>query len=137
MTYAVSSALQKGLYELLAGNSLLAAYTGGHIYDAAPDGPVPDLFVSLGEERVTAASDQTGAGALHRFTITVMAQDAGGFGRAKTVAGIISDLLVDAAPVLERGRVVYLTFERAEARRARSGARRRIDLRFAARVEDS
>ena len=109
---------------------------GSAIYDAAPAGAAPALFVSLGAERVDARSSTCCAGALHRFTVSIIAQDQGGFVRAKEAAAAVCDALDGSTPSLERGRVVYMTFERADARRA-TGARRRIDLRFVARVEDN
>lgn len=136
MSYALSAALQKGVYDLLAGDAEVAALSGGAIYDALPTGAVPDLFVSLGAERAETQTDSTGAVSRHRFTVSVIATDPGGFLRAKALAGAVGEALAGALPVLERGRVIALDFERADARRVSAGARRRIDLRFVARVED-
>lgn len=136
MSYAVSAALQAAVYQRLAADQDLIALTGGAIHDQMPSGPVDGTFVTLGPEEVRDLSDQTHAGAEHRFSVSVVS-DAAGFQTAKTVAGRISDVLVDAMPALERGRLVSLRFVAARARRVRSGQTRRIDLSFRAIVEDS
>ena len=61
--------------------------------------------------------------------------DGTGFLTAKTIAGTISDALQTAAPVLSRGRLVSLRFQRATARRIDEGEVRRVDLTFRARIE--
>lgn len=137
MSYGFSAALQKGVYDVLSTDASLSLIIGTHVYDAAPSGALPDLFVSLGTEKVEARSDTSGDAAMHRFTVTVFAQDQGGFARAKQAAVAVSDALDGSVPALDRGRVVYLNFERADARRVSAGGRRRIDLRFVALVEDN
>ena len=136
MSYAVSAALQAAVYQALAGNSEVSALSGGDIFDAPPAGPEPALYVTLGPERVRDASDQTGQGATHDFTVSVITE-AAGFAEAKALAAAVSDTLVDAPLVLNRGRLVALRFAKARARRLRPGDQRRIDLTFRARVDDS
>jgi len=136
MSYGVSSALQSAVYQRLSADSTLAALVGSAIYDTVPSGMVPDTYVSLGPEEVRDRSDQTGRGALHFVTVSVVT-DAAGFQTAKTVAAAISDALVDAQLILARGRLIYFRFDRAKARRVGAGETRRIDLRFHARVEDN
>jgi len=133
MSYALAPALQQVLFGLLSQDAALAALTAGHVYDAAPPGPVPPLYVALGEERARDRSDKTGTGAEHDFGVTVVSE-AAGFQAAKQAAAAICDALEGAAPALPRGRVVALSFLRARARR--DGVLRRIDLTFRARVED-
>ena len=137
MSYAMAAPLQEAVYQHLAGDAGLNALIGGAIYDALPAGPVPETYVSLGPEEVRDRSDASGAGALHRFTVSVVSE-AEGFAAAKTIAAAIGDALLNGTLVLSRGRVVGLWFERASARRTgRAGQVRRIDLRFRARVEDN
>ncbi|WP_084863590.1 DUF3168 domain-containing protein [Salibaculum halophilum] len=136
MSYAVSAALQAAVYQALAGNSAVAALSGGEIFDAPPAGPEPALYVTLGPERVRDASDQGAEGATHDFTISVITNSAG-FAEAKALAGAVSDALIDAPLALSRGRLVALGFSRARARRLRPGDQRRIDLTFRARVDDT
>ena len=136
MSYAVSAALQQAVYQRLAGDAALTALVGDAIFDARPPGPVPDIYVALGPEKVRDASDQTGHGARHEFTVSVVAA-ARGFAAAKTAAAAISDALVDADLTLARGRVVFLRFLRAAATRSGKGETRRIDLIFRAGVEDA
>ena len=130
MSYGVAAALQAAVYQ-----KLVADLPGVAIHDALPVGTAPGTFVLIGPEEALDASDGSGAGALHRFTVSVIS-DATGFLQAKEIAVQISDALVDAGLVLTRGRLVSLGFEKAQARRLEAGAARRIDLRFVARVED-
>ncbi|WP_170382776.1 DUF3168 domain-containing protein [Ruegeria atlantica] len=136
MSYGISAALQAAVYQKLLGDAQIGLLSGGAIYDAVPAGAVPHTYVTLGPEEVRDASDQSGAGAVHRFTVSVVSE-AAGFGAAKSLAGAVCDALEGAALTLDRGRLVGLWFERASARRTGTGgAIRQIDLRFRARVED-
>ncbi len=135
MSYAMAAALQEGLYRRLTSDGALVALVGDAIYDVVPAGPVPGTYVSLGPEDARDASDKTGRGAEHRFTVSVVT-DAAGFQTAKQAAVAISDALIDARFELSRGRLVALGFLRARARRVQKGDVRRIDLTFRARVED-
>jgi len=136
MSYGVSAALQSAVYQRLAADSAVGGLVGGAIYDTVPAGSPPATYISLGPEEVRDRSDQTGSGALHFVTISVVT-DAAGFQSAKTVAAAVSDALVDADLILARGSLVYLRFDRATARRVDDGESRRIDLRFRARVDDN
>jgi hypothetical protein len=127
--------LQAAVFACLRADATLAGLVGDAVYDAAPPGALPALYVSLGPEVVRDRSDGTGTGAEHEFTIAVVS-DAAGFAGAKAVAGAVSDALAGAALVLSRGRLVGLWFLRAKALRVGTGERRRIDLTFRARVED-
>ncbi|MGO4853169.1 DUF3168 domain-containing protein [Phaeovulum sp. W22_SRMD_FR3] len=135
MSYGVASALQGAIYQRLRASSALEALVGDAIYDAVPPGTVTGTYVSIGPEDVRDASDATGGGAQHDFTVSVIT-DAAGFQAAKEVAATVSDALVDATLILARGRLVGLWFLRARARRVETGETRRIDLTFRARVED-
>ncbi|MEO1106353.1 MAG: DUF3168 domain-containing protein [Pseudomonadota bacterium] len=136
MSYGVAAALQAAVFQRLSADTDVSAQSGGAIFDAVPTGTVPATYVTLGPEEVREASDRSGAGALHRFTISVVSE-AAGFGAAKSLAGAVCDALDGAGLSLDRGRLVGLWFERASARRAGTGgAIRQIDLRFRARVED-
>jgi len=134
MSYAMAAALQEAVYQRLAGDAALAALVGGAIFDAPPEGDLPTIYVALGAESVRDRSDISGAGAWHRFVVSVIT-DAAGFHAAKEAAGAVSDALIDAPLVLTRGRLVALNFERARARRVDRGDKRRIDLTFRARVD--
>ena len=136
MSYGVSSALQGAVYQRLQADAALAALVGGDIFDAAPPGVVPSIYVSLGPEDVRDRSDKTGRGADHDFTVSVVTT-AAGFQSAKDAAAAVSDALVDAPLVLSRGSLVSLNFVRARAKRVQDADVRRIDLRFRARVEDT
>lgn len=135
MSYSMSGALQAAVYQSLAADAALTALVGADIYDALPTGTLPETYVSLGRERVQDASDQTGDGALHRFDISVITTKPG-FAGAKAAAAAISDALHGADLTLTRGRLVYLRFDRAEARRINASAGREILMRFRARVDD-
>jgi hypothetical protein len=135
MSYALAAALQAAVFARVSGDATVAGLVGDAVYDAAPPGVLPGLYVSLGPEAVRDRSDKSSAGAEHEFTVSVQS-DAAGFAAAKAVAGAVSDALVDAQLVMARGRLVGLWFLRAKAARVGSGERRRIDLTFRARVED-
>mgnify|MGYP001606678309 CR=1 FL=1 len=130
MSYGVAAALQAAVYQ-----KLVADLPGVAIHDALPVGTAPGTFVLIGPEEALDASDGSGAGAEHRFVISVIS-DATGFLQAKEIAVQISDALVEADLVLTRGRLVWLQFQKAQAKRLEAGEARRIDLRFVARVED-
>ncbi len=135
MSYGMAAALQEAVFQTLLADAALGALVGTDIFDAAPPGAVPPIYVSLGPEEVSDGSDQTGRGAVHEFTVSVVSQ-AAGFRTAKQAAAAVSDALLGASLVLTRGRVVYLNFLRAKAARVQGADLRRIDLRFAARLED-
>lgn len=135
MTYAVSAALQKAVFQRLTGDPTVSGLVGAAVFDAPPAGTVPSTYVSLGPETVRDRSDKSGGGAEHDFVVSVVT-DSDGFEAAKEVAGAISDALVGATPTLDRGRLVRLNFLKARALRSDKGQVRRIDLTFRARVDD-
>ena len=131
MSYALSAALQEAVFQHLTSDPVLA---GVAIHDALPSGTVPQTYVLLGAEEVRDVSDVSGAGALHRFIVSIHS-DSAGFSSAKQLASNICDVLIDAPLSLSRGQLIGLWFDRAQARRMTDGSRR-IKLRFRARVED-
>lgn len=135
MSYGMAAALQEAVFQRLTGDAAVTALASSAIYDVVPSGSLPALYVTLGQEEVRDASDKTGGGARHDFTVSVVS-DGSGFLAAKTIAAAISDALVDADLSLTRGRLVALDFLRARASREGTGQLRRIELRFRARIED-
>ncbi|MGI3168245.1 DUF3168 domain-containing protein [Pseudooceanicola sp. C21-150M6] len=135
MTYALSGALKKAVYQRLTGSDALQQMVGDAIFDAPRVGAIPSLYVSIGPEVVQARSDRSGAGARHDFTVSVVTDNAG-FQQAKAVAGTVTDVLSGPIGPLDRGRVVALNFRRARARRDEAGQQRRIDLIFRALLDD-
>lgn len=135
MTYALSGPLQSAVFAALRADTALTALVGGDIYDAVPTGTVPATYVQLGSEAAVDASDISGAGAVHRFSVSVITTDPG-FAGAKAVSAAASDALHDAPLTLSRGHLVSLRFERASATRTEGGATRQIEMRFRARVSD-
>jgi hypothetical protein len=131
MSYAGAAALQSAIFQRLTAATPLA---GVPIHDALPPGGGTGTFVLIGPEEVRDASDKSGLGAEHRFTVSVIS-DGSGFQAAKTVAVAVSDALVGATLVLTRGRLVHLLFQRARASRIDEGEVRRVDLTFIARLE--
>ncbi|OUD10697.1 hypothetical protein BVC71_04215 [Marivivens niveibacter] len=136
MSYAMSSALQASVYNALISDVGVNDLVAGAIYDALPTGVLPSLYLTLGPEKVVDLSDQTGHGARHEFTISIVSQSAG-FASAKNVAGAVCDALVDADLPLSRGRLIALNFRSAKAARIDSGSARQIILTFRAFVEDN
>lgn len=135
MSYAMAGALQAAVYDALTNDTALNGLVGSDIYDAVPTGILPETYISLGRETVRDASDQSGHGADHRLEISVITTQPG-FSGAKQIAAAISDVLSDADLTLSRGRLIFLRFERAEARRIDANSGREIVLRFRARVDD-
>lgn len=135
MSYAISAALQAAVFQTLSNDAGVAAQVGTAIYDALPGGSLPALYIVLGTEQVRDASDKTGRGALHDFTVSVVTE-AAGFSSAKLAAAAVSDALVDAPLVLTRGTLVSLNFTKAKAARVGTGDMRQINLIFRARVAD-
>ncbi|SFE32557.1 Protein of unknown function [Sulfitobacter brevis] len=135
MSFALSGPLQATVFNHLSADAPLAALVGDAIYDAMPAGTVPDTYVQLGGETVRDASDGSGDGAVHLFTVSVFTTVAG-FAGAKAVAGAVSDALQNADLALSRGKLVSLRFDRASAKRIESASLRKIELRFRARVQD-
>ncbi|MCM2561035.1 DUF3168 domain-containing protein [Lutimaribacter sp. EGI FJ00015] len=136
MSYGMAAALQAAVFQALGANPALTALVGGAIYDVVPAGSLPRLYVSLGPEEARDASDKTGGGARHDFTVSVVS-DESGFHQAKTVAAAVNDALLDADLTLSRGRLVSLRFLRARARREGTGQLRRIDILFRARIDEN
>ncbi|WP_136637451.1 DUF3168 domain-containing protein [Pseudooceanicola onchidii] len=135
MTYALSAALQKAVYAALSADATLTGLVGTAIFDAPPVGAIPSLYVSLGPEKAQERSDRSVSGARHDFIVSVIT-DAAGFQQAKVVAGAVADALAPPLGPLDRGRIVTLNFQRAQARRDEAGQQRRIDLTFRALLED-
>lgn len=134
MSYGVAHALQSAVFQRLVADTVLAGLVGTAIYDAPLPGGLPSLYVAIGPEKAKDASDKTGRGAEHEFSVEIIS-DAAGFSDAKAAAGAVSDALVDAPLVLSRGRLVSLGFVKAVAERTGSDLRQ-ITLTFKARVED-
>lgn len=135
MSYGVSAALQEAVYQRLVGDAALGAIVGDAIYDAVPQGTLPPIYVVLGAEQVTDRSDQTGRGARHEMTVSVIT-DLASFATAKTAAGAVSDALGDPAMTLSRGSLVAMNFHKARAVRLSGSEKRQIDVIFRALVED-
>ncbi|MEO1639740.1 MAG: DUF3168 domain-containing protein [Pseudomonadota bacterium] len=136
MSYAMAAALQTAVYDHLIADAGVGDVLGDAIYDALPPGTLPPLYAVLGAEGARDASDKTGAGAWHRFTISIVTQ-AAGFASAKLAATAICDALIDAPLTLSRGSLISLHFDKARAARIGAGAERQITLMFRARVADA
>ncbi|MFK7938054.1 MAG: DUF3168 domain-containing protein [Roseovarius sp.] len=136
MSYAPAAALQQAVYAHLTNDVAVTTLLGPHIYDAMPVGTPPATYAILGAEDARDRSDCTGAGAQHNLIISVLTE-ASGFHGAKQVAAAISDALHNADLTLSRGQLIDLTFYRARAKLEGTGDKRRIDLTFRARVDDT
>ncbi len=135
MSYALADALQAAVFARLSGDAGLNAVVQGAVHDALPAGALPETYVMLGPETVIDRSDMDGEGAEHRFVVSVHSS-ASGFANAKRAAMAVSAALHHADLPLSQGRLIYLNFERAVAKRDTTAGQRRIDLRFRARVEN-
>ena len=135
MTYVLAAGLQEAVFQRLSASAAVSGLVGGAVFDAAPEGRLPPLYVALGPEDAVERSDKTGRAARHQFTISIVSEKAG-FHLAKQLAGAVEEALTDGSVTLSRGRLVSLMFYKARARRVGSGARRRIDMQFRALVDD-
>lgn len=134
MSCAASAALQMAVHDRLVQDAALGALIGGAVHDTVPPG-VPDApYVLLGGEEVRDRSDISGAGAEHRFQVSVVSPTAS-FLTAKEAAAAVSEALSGAPLTLTQGHLVGLWFRSATARRIGGGGMRRIDLTFAARID--
>lgn len=133
MMALLSDALQTAVYGRLSSDAPLASIVGVHVYDAVPAGPVPDIYVLIGEEVVTDASDKLMHGARHDLSIAVIST-ADSFLSLKEAAAAITSALDAPELTLSRGSVTALWFQGATSKRNASG-QRRIDLKFRVRLE--
>lgn len=131
MSYQAAAVLQTAIFGALAA---APALSGVSVVDAMPPGTNPGTFVLIGPEVAVDQSDGTGAGAEHRFAVSVIS-DASGFMTAKTVAAAVSQVLLSGGMTLGTGHLVSVNFQRAVAQRLDEGGTRRIDLTFRARVD--
>lgn len=128
MSAAASLALQTAVHGRLSSALTVP------VLDALPSGTSPETYVLIGPEEIRDASDKSGAGADHRFLVSVVSR-AAGFAAAKAVAAAVSQSLLSGGIVLGGARLVAVWFQAARAVRLENGALRRIDLTFRARVE--
>ena len=135
MTFAVSHALQAGIFGALSNDAALSGLVGANIYDAPPSGAAPETYIVIGDEIARDRSTKTYNGAAHDFVVNVVS-DTAGFATAKQVAAAVCDALIDVTMPLSRGRLVGLRFRSARAVRDDSPGQRQIDLRFRAFVAD-
>jgi len=133
MSMLLSDALQTAIYGRLSGDGPLAAIVGTHIYDAMPTGPVPDLYILIGEETVVDASDVTGNGAIHDLIVSVIST-ADSFLTLKEAADAVWSALGASELSLARGHLVGFWYRSSTAKRNSSG-QRKVDLKFRARVQ--
>jgi hypothetical protein len=136
MSYARSASLQAAVYQRLAGDAALGALVGTAIYDAplAAPAPVPQDYVTLGEETVRANDTGSSRGAVHDFSVTAHS-GRDGFDAVKRIAAAVCACLIDAPLSLDQGRLVALRFLRASADRGPAPEKRRVALRFRAVVD--
>lgn len=135
MSYQASEALQRAVYQTLSSDAELQSDLEGKIFDAPPEDGEFDNFILIGGESAVDRSSVGAHAARHDFLVTVHSRDAG-FSKAKKTAGRVCDLLVDAAPDLERGCVTALRFRSAKTQRGQSAERRKIVLTFRAFIDD-
>ena len=90
MTYALSGALQAAIYGRLQNDPGLTALIGDAVFDAMPGGDLPETYVLLGGETAQGAADPEGAGAEHRFVVSVITS-APGFATARAFSDRLGD----------------------------------------------
>jgi len=124
-------ALQKAIYERLAGDAALAALVAARIYDNVPgDAGFPHLALGENETR-----DWPG-GTEHRLALHVFSRG-GGRAEAKRVMGTVNAALHDASLTLEDHALVNLRFLDGTTRREADGITWRGTIRFRAVTEET
>jgi hypothetical protein len=115
MAEVASWALQRGVYQALAGSSVLTTLLGGaRIYDDAPQAAAFP-FVTLGQSVLRDWSTGTEDGGEHELTLHVWSR-AGGKHEVLAVVEAIKGALHDQALLLEDHHLVNLRHQFSEAR---------------------
>jgi hypothetical protein len=115
MAEVASWALQRGIYQALAGSSDLTAMLGGaRIYDDAPQGAAFP-FITLGQSVVRDWSTGTEDGAEHDLTLHVWSR-AGGKKQVHEILEAIRAVLHDQPLMLADHHLINLRNEFCEAR---------------------
>lgn len=124
-------ALQKAVYERLAGDAALAALVAARIHDNPP-GDTGFPYLTLGENETRAWP----GGREHRLTFHVFSRG-GGRAEAKRLMDAVETALHDAALALEGHALVNLRFLDATTRREADGTTWRGTIRFRAVTEET
>jgi uncharacterized protein DUF3168 len=115
MAEAASWALQRGVYQALAGSSDLTTLLGGpRIYDDAPQG-ASFPFITFGQSVIRDWSTGTEAGAEHNLTLHVWSR-AGGRKQVHDIIAAIKTVLHDQPLPLADHYLINLRHEFSEAR---------------------
>ena len=115
MADVASWALQRGIYQALAGSSEVTALLGGvRIYDHAPQG-ASFPFITLGQSVVRDWSTGTEDGAEHDLTLHVWSRT-GGKKQVHEIVEAIRGALHDQPLVLADHHLINLRHEFSEAR---------------------
>ncbi|MBM3543985.1 MAG: DUF3168 domain-containing protein [Alphaproteobacteria bacterium] len=115
MTEVASWALQRGVYQALAGSPGLTTLLGGaRIYDDAPQS-APYPFITLGQSVMRDWSTGTEDGAEHELTLHVWSR-AGGKRQVQEITEAIKQALHDKPLMLEDHYLINLRHIFSEAR---------------------
>jgi hypothetical protein len=115
MAEVASFALQRGVYQALAGSLDLTTLLGGvRVYDHAPQS-APYPFITVGQSAVRDWSTGTEDGAEHNLTLHVWSRS-GGKKQVQEIIETIKDVLHDQPLTLSDHHLVNLRHEFSEAR---------------------
>jgi hypothetical protein len=115
MAEVASWALQRGVYQALAGSLDLTTLLGGvRVYDHAPKS-APYPFITVGQSAVRDWSTGTEDGAEHNLTLHVWSRS-GGKKQVQEIIETIKDVLHDQPLTLSDHHLVNLRHEFSEAR---------------------
>jgi hypothetical protein len=115
MAEVASRALQRGVYQALAGSLDLTTLLGGvRVYDHAPQS-APYPFITLGQSAIRDWSTGTEDGAEHNLTLHVWSRT-GGKKQVQEIIEAIKDVLHDQPLTLADHHLVNLRHEFSEAR---------------------
>jgi hypothetical protein len=120
MTASASWAVQRGIYQALAGSSGLSALLGGaRVYDDPPQA-ASYPFVSLGQSVIRDWSTGTEDGAEHMLTLHVWSRS-GGKKQVHEIIDAIKTVLHDQPLTLADHHLINLRHELSEARQDPDG----------------
>ncbi|MEO0343565.1 MAG: DUF3168 domain-containing protein [Pseudomonadota bacterium] len=123
------SVIQAFIYNSLTTAPAVIDLVGDAVYDAAPQGGLPDLAVMIGAEEVLDASDILASARLHRAEIELVGRGAG-FSTMKNAADAIRACLESDTGPAGDGAITRVRFHRAQSLRETSDGLRRIRMRF-------
>lgn len=134
MTRLFSDHLQTAIFQSLQTGAEGRSFESADVFDAPPSDALPDVYILIGQERVTDRSDITGGAALHEIELRILSVHES-FATAKEVASDVCEVLTEGSLSLASGKLCRLQFRTARAGLARGSDQRLIILKFRAFID--